>query len=272
MPAASRAAWTELFENTCLEKKVKPVKAWELRAKAALGKLPSGEFRRQVRKWFEPFRDAEPLHLTVCGRDVLRNLRWCARLEKDGEVDEAISWYASAQWRNKQDKSCSETLIPTFASVLMERSDELAYAALSRLPLQGKVLQDYQAFCARVGRVATAKEKEKTPAKTPDVLSTMIKRLAAPDRVQVEGDFLVINGSRDTYEIDIKEGRIARRSDGRPIRLEMDLSRPEAAMLRHMLDAGDIADPFRPNYFRLIICARVLLNDETNEEIIVVDE
>jgi len=42
-------------------------------------------------------------------------------------------------------------------------------------------------------------------------------------------------------------------------------------MLRPMLDNQDLNDPFRPNYFRLVICARVLIRDDINVESIVAE-
>jgi hypothetical protein len=62
-----------------------------------------------------------------------------------------------------------------------------------------------------------------------------------------------------------------RRSDGRPIRLELDFSQPDFAGLRSMRDSQDLNYPFRPNYLRLMISVRVLMRDDINAERIVAE-
>jgi hypothetical protein len=278
MPPASRKAWRAILENTSLAKGRKPGKPWEKQAKAALAGVPAEAFRRQFREWFEPFRAEEPLHLTVCGRDVLRNLMWYALLAKDAQVDEAIAWFALAEWRNKRDRSCSETILAAFVYVLLERSEELAYAALEnvhrkgKVQLHGRLLQLYQELCARLGRAPSAQALQEPRQPVPTgVIPSILKRFADPSKVRMENDLLVVSGVRDTYDIDVWQSRMVRRSDGRPIRLELDFSQPAFSMLRPMLDNQDLNDPFRPNYLRLMICARVLLRDDINQESIVAD-
>jgi hypothetical protein len=276
MPPDSRQAWMAIFDNTGFTNSREPSKTWEKQAKAALAAVPDAEFRRYLRAWFEPFRAEEPLHLTVCGRDVLRNLVWCALVVKDPQVDEAVGWFASAEWRSKRDQSCSETILPTFVYVMLEASDELAYGALEvfhrkgKAPLRGKSLQLYRELCARLGRQPSAEPPAPLQA-ADDTLPGIVKQFVDPSKVRIENDCLVVAGVRETYEIDMKEFRIVRRSDGRPIRLELDFSQPVFSGLRSMLDSRDLDRPFRPNYFRLAICAGVLANDEINAESIVAD-
>jgi len=282
MPPGSRTAWTAILRNTSFVKSLKPAKQWEKQAQAALAGLSAGvsteDFRQRVRAWFEPFRAEEPLHLTVCGRDVLRNLMWYALLAKDPEVDEAVAWFASAAWRSKRDQSCSETLLPAFAFVMLERSGELAYAAFEtfhrkgKVQLHGKVLQLYQELCARLGRTPSAQAPpQPLPPVPAGVMPAIVKRFADPSKVRMENDRLVVSGARETYEIDVRDSRIVRRRDGRTIRLELDFSKPNFSMLRSMLDNQDLNDPFRPNYFRLMICALALVRDDINVESIVAE-
>jgi hypothetical protein len=278
MTPASRVAWMAMLENITLAKSRKPARAWEKRARTALAGVSAEEFRHRVRQWFEPFRAGEALHLTVCGRDVLRCLMWYALLAGDPQVDEAVGWFASAEWRNKRDQSCSETLLPAFVYVMGERSEELAHQALETLHrkgkvhLRGKLLQAYLELCARLGRTpAVQAVQEPTPTVPTGVLASIVKRFGDASKIRMENDRLVVSGIREIYEIDVLESRIVRRSDGRPVRLELDFSQPALAMLRPMMDSQDLSDPFRPNYLRLMVCARVLLRDDINAASIVVE-
>jgi hypothetical protein len=278
MPPGSRSAWRAILQNTSFAKSRQPAKQWEKQAQAALAGVSGEEFRQRVRGWFEPFRAEEPLHLTVCGRDVLRNLMWYALLAKDPQVDEAIAWFASAEWRNKRDRSCSESILPAFTHAMLERSAELAYAALEtfhrrgKVQLHGKVLQLYRELCARFGRSPSAQASPKPPQPVlAGALPAIFRRFADPSKVRMENDRLVVSGARATYEIDVRCSRIVRRSDGRTIRLELDFSQPAFSMLRPMLDSQDLNDPFRPNYFRLMICALVLVRDDINAQSIVAE-
>ena len=56
---------------------------------------------------------------------------------KDPEVDEAVSWFASAQWKTKEDKSRITNILPTFVYVMIERSPELAYRTLETYNRKG---------------------------------------------------------------------------------------------------------------------------------------
>lgn len=277
MPPKPQAAWKALFENTDLAMRSQPEKAWQMRAAEALGKMSAKEFRTRLREWLEPFRAGEPLHLTVCGRDVLRNLMWCALVAKDPKADESVTWFAEADWRTKRDQECSESLLPAWVYVMAARSDELAYAALEALyrkgkaSLHGKCLETYRELCARLDRQPSFAEP---PPKALDPYApvlAMIERIGAGDLVRLENDRLVVSGVRDTYEIDLQDSSMRRRSDGRAIRLELDLENRTLKWLRPMLDSSDLSHPFRPNYFRISICARMLLHDDINAGSIVAE-
>ena len=274
MPPEERKKWRAIVEHATFVLGRKPPRGWEKAAKTALAAVPAVEFRERIRRWFAPFREGERLHLTVSGRDVARNLMWHALVAMDAEVDEAVAWFAEAQWRNKRDRSCAQTLLSAWAFVLIERSDSLAHRALetlqARVTLRGKTLQAYQDLCVRLRRQPLA-QPSPPPTPAPGLLPTILKRFADPTRVRMENDRLVVAGVRDTYEIDVKESRIVRRSDGRPIRIEIDFSQPGFAMMRPLLDGMDMNDPFQPNYFRLMVCARMLLHDDINAASIVAD-
>jgi len=278
LPPQQRAAWKAVVENTSFVMSRKPSKAWERAAKTALAGVPAAEFRERLRAWFGPFRAGDPMHLTINGRDVLRNLMWYVPLARDPGVDEAASWYAGAQWRNKRDRSCAESLLPAFANAMLERSDELAYGAFETLQEKGKVqlrsktLQLYQELCARLGRKPSVEPPAVPASRGPvDLMPLILRRFADPERVRMQNGRLLVTGVHETYEIDIRESRIVRCSDRCPIRLEIDFSQPGFAMMRPMLDGLDMDDPFRPNYFRLMVCIRILLHDDINAATIVAE-
>lgn len=278
MPGDSRTTWKALLENTNFVLSTKPTRKWERLARAALARVSTDRFRQRIRLWFEPFRAEEPLRLTVPGRDVLRNLMWHALVAQDPEVDEAVSWFGSAQWRTKRDKNCATRILPSFIYVMVERSPELAYTAMETLNRKGngslppKAFRMYADFCARLGRKPSV-EAPPTP-KPPGVsemLRSFVKRFANPSKLRVEGEDLVVTGVRDSYLIQVQESRITRRSDGRPVRLELDFSQPQFSAFRDVMDGWDLDNPFRPNYFRLMLCAQVLLRDDENAETIVAE-
>src|SRR5262249_25780727 len=195
------------------------------------------------------------------------------------EVDEAISWLASAQWKTKQDKSRMTTLLPAFVYVMIERSPELAYRTLEIYnrkgpePLAGRTFRMYEELCARFGQKPSA---EAPPAPKPpdrdEIMRGLMERLLSSPNTRIDGDALIVTGVRDSYVIHIKEFRIVRRSDGRLVRLEIDWSKPLFSPFRAMLDGMDLQDPFRPNYFRILLCAQILSLDYQNEAVIIVDD
>ena len=134
------------------------------------------------------------------------------------------------------------------------------------------MLQAYLELCAWLGRTpAVQAVQEPTPTVPTGVLASIVKRFGDASKIRMENDRLVVSGIREIYEIDVLESRIVRRSDGRPVRLELDFSQPALAMLRPMMDSQDLSDPFRPNYLRLMVCAPVLLRDDINAASIVVE-
>jgi hypothetical protein len=274
MPKESREAWRVLFENAAIAKSRKPSKRWERMAKAALAAMPAGELCRRVGEWFEPFHAGTPLRLTVPGRDALRNLMWLALPAQDAAVDEAIAWFASAKWRSKRDRSCAESLVPAFLFVMAERSPELAHRALETMhgngtALWGKTHELYRELCVRLGRVPAV---EARPAPQPpaaeELLPSMLKRFQS-SKVRLEDDRLLVTGVRDSYVIHVADSRIVRQSDGASLRLEIDFS--QTPWMQSMIDGMDMEHPFRPNYYRLMLCADVLVRDDENAASIVAE-
>ena len=277
MPPDSRKAWLAIFDTNITDRNTRPSAAWMKSARTAIKGVSVLDFRRCVRAWMEPLRAGEPLRLTVCGGDVLRIFMWYALLFKDPQLDEAISWFASARWRGRRDQSCAAAILPAFFYAMRERSPEMALAAFETLharevAFRGRLLQMYQDLSAQLGRAPIIPPVPAAPPHDPARLILMTLRRAAPQaRITLENDRLVVTGTRDTYEIGLHDSSIVRRSDGRSIRLELDFSQPAFAMLRPILDSQDLNDPFKPNFMRITLCARILVRDDANADTIVAD-
>jgi hypothetical protein len=272
-----RAAWVELLENTSVAAVEKPPVKWKKPAAAAFKKVGAQEFRKQ--QWFECFQPGQPLRITTNGRDVLRNLTWYALLAADPEVDRAVARFASAQWKTKADKALVTKMLPSFAYVMIERSPPLAFEALEMLirngpgPLAGKTLRMYEQLCIELGHAPSASEPPKSePPSRDETLRSLLKKMMTGQNASLEGDVVVVRGELDTYRIGIRDGRMTRDSDGRSVRLEIEMSTPALAPFRRMLDQADIQDPFAPNYFRIMLCAQILSRDRLEQRRIVADE
>jgi hypothetical protein len=272
MPKDSRAAWQAVFENTNLAKTRKPSKPWEKAARAALACLAGDEFRLRVREWLEPFRAGTPVHLTVAGRAVLRDLMWLALQAQDPAVDEAVEWFASAKWRSKRDRKCAESLLPAFLYVMTERSPELAHTALETLhangtAVWGKTHDLYQELCARLGRQSSVEARpEPQPPVAEDLMPSLLKRFSNSSKVRLEDGRLLVTGVRDSYVIHVSDSRIVRQSDGASLLVEIDFS--QSPWMQSIIDGLDMEHPFRPNYYRLMMCAQVLLHDDETTSLV----
>ncbi len=276
MDAGSRRAWETLLKNISFSSGDKPPGKWKKPAAKALQAVGAAAFRERVRAWFSPFRAGEVLRITVIGRDVLRNLMWYALPAADAQVDQAISWFAASQWKTKDDKGRIAKLLPSFAHVLIERSPELAFKTLENysragaVPLAGKTLSMYRQLRERLGKAAPAAPlaAEVTLPKPDDIVRAFLKKNLA-GAATVEGDDLVVKGTLDSYRINMKDSRMVRLSDGKAIRVEIDVTEPPYGPFRAMLDGPDIQNPFAPNYFRLLVCAQILARDAEERDRIV---
>jgi len=219
------------------------------------------------------------LKLTVRGRDVLRNLMWYALVAKDPQVDEAIAWFATASWKTKGAKSYTAKLLPAWAYVLGQHSIPLAvdaletYAREGGLQLEGKTFRMYQEYCAAAGRSAGI-AAQPAPPPPPSMAELMLQATGKAMSVmgmaaRVENGVMRVKGQLDEYLISISDGAITRVSDGRHVRLEIDMSQGPYRHFRAALDGPDIQG--QPNMFRVMACARILQNDASERDKIVVE-
>src|SRR5689334_24260229 len=77
-------------------------------------------FRSRYREWFEPFRQSEPLKLTMPGRDMLRLMIWYALVAEDPQVDEAVAWFSQAQ-RSEEHTSELQSQFHLVCRLLLEK-------------------------------------------------------------------------------------------------------------------------------------------------------
>jgi hypothetical protein len=265
-----RSAWEKLLRTTISGKGEKPSKKWQKEAPSALTTIGSEDFRKSIRRWFEPMRTGEPLRLTVAGRDILRNLMFYALAADDHAVDDAVSSFASANWRTKKDRSCANLIVPSFLHVMIQRSNELAHSTIeayirqSPLPLGKKSYRLYEDLCTRVGlKPSTAPPPEPAPPDRSGMRRQMMVNYLTGPNMKVEGEQILVIGVRDNYSINISDGRTIRRSDGRAVRVDLDAF-AVLTPFKGMLEGAALFGPGSENYFRLKICAKILVRDDEN--------
>ncbi len=284
MPAGMRGPWIALLSNVCVGIAQTPTKKWLKPAKKLLEQVGAQEFRTRLRAWFEPFHSGRELKITVAGRDILGSFLWYSQLAEDAQADEAVRWFATANWKAKVDRDRTARLLPIWIHTLRERSPEQAvdaihaYQATGQLELRGTSLKLYEEVCRRYEREPQIAHPP--PAAPPDLEAmkskAMQKAIASimGGAAQLAGDSMVVANPKtgESYEVGLRDGRIVRRSDGKPVRLEIDWNYPAFRPYKSMIDGRDLADPFGRNYFRAMFCARVLSGEMAVQVPIVEDE
>jgi hypothetical protein len=174
MPAAERAAWVALLENSTFIISGKPPKKWLSAGEEAFRKVDGNQFRARFVDWFAPFGRSDAVRLTVTGRNLLRLLIWYALIARDAAVDEALAGFANARWKTKDTAQRAAQAEMAFAYVLSERAPEVALPILERLVTTGHAFQGstthrvYQDLCARRNRKPLPASPQKgTPAQDP---------------------------------------------------------------------------------------------------------
>jgi len=303
IPEAERRLWRAVLGNASFSNVDKPPAKWLKPAKAAFAQLGGPNFRARFTSWFEPFRSAEPLKLTVPGRDLLRILMWYAIVAEDPAVDEALAWYAKGKWKNQASASRADTTATAFAYVMRERDPRLARQAFEEMLASGatagggKIERAYQELCAeqaaqpRPPRVAAASPdfealKAKFLGKNSRLMKDVLLQMFSGDsagplkiaglagsapraNARWDGDTLVLDTSRDTYRLEVHTSRITRQSDGAVILVEIPWEEPNYRIFRDMVDARDLGQPGQPNWVSLALCARVLADESQSSRIIV---
>ncbi|MCC6365637.1 MAG: hypothetical protein IT165_19160 [Bryobacterales bacterium] len=287
MDQAEKAAWVSLLRNVSFAQTEKPPAKWKKQAKPLFDRVGEYRFRMRMRQWFSPFSEGEPWRLTIAGRDVLRNLMWYGLPAEDPLVDEAMHWFGWARWKNKEAKDRVAKLLPSFAYVMKMRSPEFALAALDQMAgsgtiLSGKTRTVYEELCAAAGR--SPKGKLPAPEGGEKGLERHAVALLALDsalrsfewgwRCRVEGNVLHVRGDLDEYRMEMETGRIVRASDGKVVRVELDLTKPPYQFFKTQIDGKDLnPGPLAGlNLIRVTMCAQVLARDAEEQSRIVVDE
>jgi hypothetical protein len=261
-------AWIELLENRSLGTSGKPGRQWLKQAVGLFANVGAGEFRNRIQDWFAPFRDGQPMRLTVTGRDLLRNLVWYgAYIAKDPQVDRAISWFATAKWKTKADAGCMVAILPSFVMAVIERMPDNAAEVLGPLEpvLQGKTHDLYREHCAgRAGRVIAPYVPQPMP--DPEVLKRrMMESAITQFGGKVVGNEIWIQGPTDRYRIEISaEAPIVRESDGKRVWVRQAEEGPfgfrkvARSNFQRMMDLADLQNPFAPNFATLSLYTMVL--------------
>ncbi len=278
MTPEERQLWLPVLMNASFATADKPPAKWLKPAKEAFGKLGVERFRARYRTWFQPFRDSQPLKLTIPGRDLLRMMIWYAMVAEDAAVDEALAWFAQGKWKTKQSADRSAKAETAFSYVMMQRNPEAARDAFERIVQSGRAYQGskihaaYLELCKRSGKPAVearvaeqrGPDLEALKAKTNRKMkAVLIQQLG--DSCSWDDDVLVVKGERDTYRIDSRSGRITRASDGAVVRVEIPYDQMPYKIYRAQIDGHDINNPGQPNLMRTMMCAQILLRGREDQ-------
>jgi hypothetical protein len=97
-------------------------------------------------------------------------------------------------------------------------------------------------------------------------MPSLLKRFSNSSKVRLEDGRLLVTGVRDSYVIHVSDSRIVRQSDGASLLVEIDFS--QSPWMQSIIDGLDMEHPFRPNYYRLMMCAQVLLHDDETTSLV----
>jgi hypothetical protein len=232
-------AWLELIGNMTFAVVNKPPAKWVKAAQAALAKIDSDDFRRQIRRWMEPFKSDQPLRLSTPGRDALRCLIWdCGLAGPDPQLNDALSWISSAKWKNKESRDRLMKIEGPLNEILSASHPE----SVMKIDRPAPKPADPQAAMTKV-------------------MLQMLKATPVADRIEIHPDHILVRGERDHYRIGM-DGIVTRRS-GLRARVNLD-AMPSyiTQMLQPAIDAMDLSQGmFQPNQMRLFSLAYILAND-----------
>ncbi len=174
MGAEEAAKWRAVLDNSTFVIKAEPPKKWQAAAEAALTGLGTAAFRERFSAWFEPFGAAEPLRLTVTGRNILRILIWYAAIAKDDAVDRALLGFARAKWKTKDAAQRAAQAEMAFSWAIAQRMPDTAVGVLETLVAGGHAFagsathRAYLELCTRTGRAPVAPQAQPVrPLKSP---------------------------------------------------------------------------------------------------------
>lgn len=249
-----REGWLELLGAGPFTKQEKPSAKWLKAAQPALKRI-GDQFPARLAQWFLPFREGQPVKLTLAGRDVLGQLLWAAGVDRQPLTLEAVSWFSAAVWKTKDAESRVDSLYSAFASTIAQADAELALSSMERLVVAGKapagtnLRNRYQALCAELGRTPAAVDEPVVRKQEPlslqaIALKTLRRLLPSGERQHWEGQVLVVRGQCDQYRIDTETGRVTRLSDGCSVRVKSG----EGLAIKSLLQAIPVGDSLRLYY------------------------
>jgi len=276
--------WMPVLTNVSFAVSDKPSAKWLKPGKAAFEKLGIDKFRARYREWFLPFGEAEPLRLTVPGRDVLRLLIWYSMVAEDPSVDDALGWYAQAKWKTKESSDRAARADTAFAHVMAQRNPAGARQAFETMIQSGRAVEGtktqaaYLKLSEQAGTPVVPAQASERKIVTPEALKAkrdaMMKQMLLQQLGEGswDGDILVVNAKGETYRIDSISGRITRESDGAVVRVEIPYDAMPYKFFREQIDAHDLRNPGEPNLMRTVMCARVILRGGEGPGRIVTDD
>lgn len=249
----SKGPWLRLLGNITFAVGNRIPKKWEKEARVCLKEVGAESFRRQMVKWFAPFREGRPVRLSVPGRDLLRCLLWYATLADDSSIDEAVASLAQANWKSKKDVGRLPVVLGPFLDLLERRRPELAHHAIEELIRRdivfkgGKDWEAYVRLCAQLGCTPIgARElppvpqppKPDDPAYPLYFLRSLVRTLPFRGQIEIGEQEIVVHGRLSTYRIDIRS-ETARDQLGRRVTVDLTVI-PGGSPLQSMIDRHDL--------------------------------
>lgn len=284
MPAEERRLWMPLVTNASFAVSDKPSAKWMNPAKEAFQKLGVDKFRPRYREWFEPFRQSEPLKLTMPGRDMLRLMIWYALVAEDPQVDEAVAWFSQAQWKTKDAADRAAKADTAFCHVMTLRNPAMAREAFERMLQSGRAVEGYkihQAYLKLSQEAGTAPVAARPAVhKSPDIAALQAKQSGMMQQMLAQqlgtdcawfGNTLEVKTPDDTYRIDSVTARITRGSDGKVVRVEIPYDAIPYKFFRAQIDEHDLQNPGQPNLMRTMMCALILRRSGGDPGVVVPD-
>jgi len=174
MPPDEAAVWRALLDNTTFMVTGTPTAKWTKTAEKLFSGVGIERFRAHFVKWFEPFAAAEPLRITITGRNILRVLIWYVLIARDERVDRALLGFANARWKTKQFAKRVAQAEMAFSHVVGKRAPKAALPILEALVESGQAFegslthQVYLELCASQNRTPVqAKPQNAAEARKP---------------------------------------------------------------------------------------------------------
>ena len=236
-----RRQWNVAFAAIPVSDNTEPPNKWKKAAESHVAETGVGQFRNQLLEWLAPFRESEPVRLSMVGSHILKALLWYCRMLRDPEVDSAAFALLHTNWRNKDFVFRPLTVLA--GNIAMLPAEE-AWPMLLHIQgvLGAKASARLEKIVKQVGAQQGLSEEDlrsfgllkPKPGSQPEDVRKLLRVLekmnwgpaaakGTESRFHYDGDYIEIDGQRDRYRGHVPSCTIRRLRDG--ARVEMDYER-----------------------------------------------